>query len=278
MPVVRRIFRDGDAGLGDLEDAERAHVDEPLAPVTDGGLDQLVGRDDVGLEELFPAARGLDAGTKVIDDVAAGQSVEPGIDVLEVALHDLGAATGGPQALNHVLPQLPADFPASVLIVQHMPPVFTKSLADDLDKRCQLKVSEAVDGQPVVPGHVLIAPGGKQMKVTREGGQATVCITDDPPENSCRPSVDYLFRSVTRCYGPNAVGVIMTGMGNDGSQGCRQMKQRGATIIAQDEASCVVFGMPRELVEEGIADMVGSPDAIAAEIVRLVRRGAVLCK
>lgn len=190
----------------------------------------------------------------------------------------VGISTGGPQALNLMLPQLPADLPVPVLIVQHMPPLFTKSLADDLDKHCSLKVSEAVDGQPVTPGHVLIAPGGKQMKVVKECGETAIRITDDLPENSCRPSVDYLFRSVTRAYGPNAVGVIMTGMGSDGAQGCRQMKQRGATIIAQDEASCVVFGMPREVVEESIADVVAPLDSIAAEIVRHTKKGVALCK
>jgi two-component system, chemotaxis family, protein-glutamate methylesterase/glutaminase len=195
------------------------------------------------------------------------------VDVVAV-----GISTGGPQALNHMLPQLPADLPVPVLIVQHMPPVFTKSLAEDLDKRCSLSVSEAVDGQPVMPGHVLIAPGGKQMKVVKEEEQATIRITDDPPENSCRPSVDYLFRSLMRTYGPNAVGVIMTGMGNDGAQGCRQMKQRGATIIAQDEATCVVFGMPREPIEEGIADVVAPLNGIAKEIVRSMGKGVAACK
>ena len=193
-----------------------------------------------------------------------------------VELVVVGISTGGPQALNRMLPQFEADLPVPVLIVQHMPPVFTKSLAKDLDKRCSLTVSEAVDGQPVSAGHILIAPGGNQMKVVREGEEATVRITDDPPENSCRPSVDYLFRSVTRAYGSNAVGVIMTGMGNDGAQGCRQLKQRGAAIIAQDEASCVVFGMPREPILEGIVDVVAPLDEIATEIVRLVGRGAVV--
>ena len=116
------------------------------------------------------------------------------------------------------------------------------------------------------------------MKVVKEEGQATIRITDDPPENSCRPSVDYLFRSLTRSYGSNAAGVIMTGMGNDGTQGCRQMKQRGATIIAQDEATCVVFGMPRVLVEEGIADVVAPLNEIATEIVRLATQGAAVCR
>ena len=168
----------------------------------------------------------------------------------------LGISTGGPASLTKMLPQLPANLGVPVLIVQHMPPIFTKSLADDLNRRCALRVCEASDGQQVIPGHVLIAPGGKQMKIEREDGHIVVHITDDPPENSCKPSVDYLFRSASKIYGRNALGVIMTGMGSDGTRGCREMKQQGASIIAQDEATCVVFGMPKAPIEEGIADVV----------------------
>ena len=189
----------------------------------------------------------------------------------------IGVSTGGPASLTQMLPRLPANLGAPVLIVQHMPPVFTKSLADDLDRRCALRVWEACDGQPVCAGNVLIAPGGKQMKVEMTGGRVTVTITNDPPENSCRPSVDYLFRSVSSIYGKNAVGVIMTGMGSDGAKGCRQMKQQGAAIIAQDEATCVVFGMPKGPIEEGIADIVAPLGDIASEIVRLVGKGAAAC-
>lgn len=190
----------------------------------------------------------------------------------------VGISTGGPKALTRMLPQLPADLPVPVFIVQHMPPVFTKSLANDLDKRCKVTVFEAEDGQPVVGGHVLIAPGGKQMKVRREEDQVVVRITDDPPENSCKPSVDYLFRSVLDIYGQKAVGVIMTGMGNDGRRGCREMKRKGASIVAQDESTCVVFGMPKGPIEEGIVDVVAPLDSIAAEIVRLIGTGAASCK
>jgi two-component system, chemotaxis family, protein-glutamate methylesterase/glutaminase len=190
----------------------------------------------------------------------------------------LGISTGGPASLTRMLPLLPADLGVPALIVQHMPPVFTKSLADDLNRRCQLRVCEACDGQPVSPGCVYIAPGGKQMKVEKSGEYVVVRITDDPPVNSCRPSVDYLFRSVSKVYGGNAIGVIMTGMGNDGSRGCREMKQQGAAIIAQNEATCVVFGMPKEPIEEGIADIVAPLDNIAGEIVRMVGKRAVACK
>ncbi|MCK4659778.1 MAG: chemotaxis response regulator protein-glutamate methylesterase, partial [Phycisphaerae bacterium] len=190
----------------------------------------------------------------------------------------LGISTGGPQALAKMMPQLPADLAVPMLIVQHMPPMFTKSLADSLNEKCALSVSEAQDKQQVEAGHALIAPGGRQMKIERSAGELRVRITDDPPENNCRPAVDYLFRSVSHVCGSRAVGVIMTGMGNDGTLGCRLMKRRGASIITQNEATCVVYGMPRPPAEEGLADVVAPLDRIAAEIARLAGRGALACK
>jgi two-component system, chemotaxis family, protein-glutamate methylesterase/glutaminase len=190
----------------------------------------------------------------------------------------IGISTGGPKALTEMLPKLPGDLRVPVLIVQHMPPVFTKSLADDLDRRCQLPTFEAEDGQEVRAGEILIAPGGRQMKIQRESDSVVVRITDDPPENSCRPSVDYLFRSVVATYGAGTAAVIMTGMGNDGSAGCRLVKGRGGHVVAQDEASCVVFGMPRQPVEEGIADVVAPLDRLASEIVHLVEKGRPACR
>jgi len=190
----------------------------------------------------------------------------------------IGISTGGPKALTEMLPRLPEALPVPVLIVQHMPPVFTQSLAEDLDRRCALNVREAQDGMDVQAGQILIAPGGKQMKVCREGGCVAARITDDPPENSCRPSVDYLFRSVAAVYGGKTLAVIMTGMGNDGSAGCRLIKRLGGAIAAQDEGSCVVFGMPRQPVEEGLADVVAPLDRLAAEIVRMVGGGRLVCR
>jgi two-component system chemotaxis response regulator CheB len=189
----------------------------------------------------------------------------------------IGISTGGPKALTQMLPRLPAELPVPVLIVQHMPPVFTRSLANDLDLRCKLRVSEAEEGQPVLRGSILIAPGGRQMGLRREGDSIVARITDDPPENSCRPSVDYLFRSAVAIYGGNALAVIMTGMGSDGTAGCRLLRQRGARVIAQDEASCVVFGMPREPIAQGLVDVVAPLDRIATEIVRLTG-GLAGCK
>lgn len=189
----------------------------------------------------------------------------------------IGISTGGPAALAEMLPRLPENFPAAVLIVQHMPPVFTRSLAEDLDRKCRLRVAEAEDGDAAHQGRVLIAPGGKQMKVCRQGDRVLVRITDDPPENSCRPSADYLFRSVASVYGPRAVALVMTGMGNDGSAGCREIKARGGWVLAQDAASCVVFGMPRQPIEEGIADVVAPLNRLDQELVRIVGKGSTPC-
>jgi two-component system chemotaxis response regulator CheB len=185
----------------------------------------------------------------------------------------IGISTGGPNALAHMLPQLPGDIGVPIVIVQHMPPVFTQSLADSLNKKCPLSVREAVNGEPLKPDTVYIAPGGKQMKIVAgaDGRSRLLKITDDPPENSCRPSVDYLFRSVADHYVGRATGVIMTGMGSDGTKGLAQMKRNGAFVIAQDQSSCVVFGMPKEPTESGIADVVAPLGKIAAEIVKTLK-------
>lgn len=184
----------------------------------------------------------------------------------------IGISTGGPNALARMLPQLPADLGVPVLIVQHMPAFFTQSLASSLNAKCPLDVREAADGDKLVPNLVLIAPGGKQMKIVRGVGKDKVIrITDDPPENSCKPSADYLFKSVAYVFKGRAAGVIMTGMGSDGTLGLKLMKRFGAGIIAQDEASCVVYGMPKGPVEAGIVDIVAPLDQIAAQICRMVR-------
>jgi two-component system, chemotaxis family, protein-glutamate methylesterase/glutaminase len=154
-----------------------------------------------------------------------------------------------------------------------MPPVFTKSLAASLDKKCALTVKEAVNGENILPNMVYIAPGGKQMKLTAgtDGLNRRIKITDDPPENSCRPSVDYLFRSVADYYVGRTTAVIMTGMGSDGTQGLGILKQKAAYIIGQDEASCVVYGMPKAPAEMGYLDTIVPLHKIAAEIVASVR-------
>ncbi|WP_136415260.1 chemotaxis response regulator protein-glutamate methylesterase [Herbaspirillum sp. ST 5-3] len=162
----------------------------------------------------------------------------------------IGTSTGGTQALEHVLTVLPRVSPG-IVIVQHMPEKFTASFAERLDGLCAIEVREAKTGDRVTPGLALIAPGGRHMLLKRSGAQYHVDIVDGPLVNRHRPSVDVLFRSVAKCAGKNAVGVIMTGMGDDGARGLKEMHDAGAYTVAQDEASCVVYGMPREAVKLG---------------------------
>ena len=187
----------------------------------------------------------------------------------------IGISTGGPNALAKMLPMIPGDIGVPIVIVQHMPPMFTQSLANSLASKCAISVREAKQGEPLLPNTAFIAPGGKQMKIVAgaDGKNRVIKITDDPPENSCKPSVDYLFRSVAHHYVGRSTGVIMTGMGSDGTQGLKLLKENGATIIAQNEATCVVFGMPKEAAETGLADAVLPLSQIADMIVRTIRVG-----
>lgn len=216
-----------------------------------------------------PISTGLPSVTERLVRVATGEQFAP--DVVA-----LGISTGGPDALVRMMPKLPGDLDVPLLIVQHMPPKFTQSLANSLNDKCALQVCEAEEGQIPLPGQALIAPGGRQMKLCKEtiGGETlvTVKLTDDPPEHSCRPSVDYLFRSVVEVYGGNILAVIMTGMGNDGAAGCRLIKERGGQLITQDEASCVVYGMPREPAEEGLSDVISPLEDIAEHLAVRVKK------
>lgn len=182
----------------------------------------------------------------------------------------IGISTGGPNALTRMIPMLPGHLNAAILIVQHMPPLFTESLAKSLNKKSTLDIKEARNGDKIEAGKVFIAPGGKQMKIitAMDGTTKRIKITDDPPENSCKPSADYLFRSIAEHYPGRATGVIMTGMGSDGSKGLVQMKTNGSFVIAQDEETCTVYGMPKKPVESGLADHVLPLDKIADQIVK----------
>jgi two-component system chemotaxis response regulator CheB len=185
----------------------------------------------------------------------------------------IGISTGGPHALAQMMPKLPPNLGVPILIVQHMPPIFTRSLAASLNSKCAIEVREAADREPLQPNTALIAPGRTQMKVVGagDGENRIIRITDDPPENSCKPSADYLFRSIAHLYMGRATGVIMTGMGSDGTLGLKLMKRNGATIIAQDEATCIVYGMPKEAIEKGIVDVISPLDKISEEICRTVK-------
>ncbi|HUO20039.1 MAG TPA: chemotaxis response regulator protein-glutamate methylesterase [Steroidobacteraceae bacterium] len=177
----------------------------------------------------------------------------------------LGTSTGGTQALEQVLSALPAVTPG-IVIVQHMPPVFTATFAARLDALCRITVREARNNDRVTPGQALIAPGGRHMLLQRSGAQYYVEIREGPPVCRHCPSVDVLFRSVARAAGPNALGVIMTGMGDDGARGLKEMRDAGAHTIAQDEASCVVFGMPKEALKLEAAAQVLALDQLPEAI------------
>lgn len=179
----------------------------------------------------------------------------------------IGASTGGTESLRAVLERLPAGSPG-IVVVQHMPETFTGSFAKRLDALCALEVREAADGDAVIRGRVLIAPGNRHVLLHRSGARYVVEVKDGPLVSRHRPSVDVLFRSAARVAGANAVGVIMTGMGDDGAQGLLEMRKAGAHTIAEDESTCVVFGMPKEAIARGAAETVLPLDRIAEGILR----------
>jgi two-component system, chemotaxis family, protein-glutamate methylesterase/glutaminase len=184
----------------------------------------------------------------------------------------IGVSTGGPNALARVLPAIPRDIGVPLLIVQHMPPIFTQSLAESLARKCAISVREAAAGDIAQPNTAYIAPGGRHMRLAPgPEGAKVLQITDDPPENNCRPAVDYLFRSVASHFPGRAAAVILTGMGNDGTLGLRLLKRHGCFVIAQDEPSCVVYGMPKAAVEAGVTDAVLPLEAIAGRLTQIVR-------
>ncbi len=222
-------------------------------------------------------------------EVAAGRVVEAvaatNLNEIAARMHRLntssspamvlvGSSTGGPAALARVLPGIPGDIGVPIFIAQHMPPVFTQSLAENLAPKCAVRVREATRGEIAEPNTAYIAPGGRHMRLeVAHGDRVSIQITDDPPENHCRPSVDYLFRSVANHFPGRAMAVILTGMGSDGTVGLRLLKRKDCFVIAQDEGSCVVYGMPRAAVDAGVADIVLPLDAIALRIALEVRGG-----
>lgn len=184
----------------------------------------------------------------------------------------IGVSTGGPTALGTIMPMFPAGFPLPIVIVQHMPPLFTRLLAERLNATCQLPVREASQDDLVEPGRILIAPGDFHMKLASNGGGVRVFLDQSPRQNSCRPAVDALFASAGEVYGGAALAVILTGMGQDGLHGVEILKAQGASVLAQDEASSVVWGMPGAVVNAGLADRVLPLNEVVPEILRLTGR------
>lgn len=179
----------------------------------------------------------------------------------------IGTSTGGPVALQNVLKQLPANFPVPIVLIQHMPGSFTKAFADRLNSLCAINIREANDGDELEPGLALLAPGGRQMLIEKHGARSVVKITDSTPEQNYKPCVDVTFSSLAKCYPGTALAIVLTGMGADGREGAKLMKQGGAHVWAQDEASCVVYGMPAAIVDAGLADQVLPLDDVGKSLV-----------
>jgi len=199
--------------------------------------------------------------------LVSGVSARPQTRIDVVAI---GASTGGPNALTELIPQFPADFPVPIVIVQHMPALFTRLLAERLNTLTSLEVQEGKAGQRLQRGQVWVAPGDQHMTVARKGTEFVLGINHDPPENSCRPAVDVLFRSVAQTYGANVLAVVLTGMGADGTRGSAVIREAGGEVIVQDEASSVVWGMPGSVVAANLADRICPLVDIGPEVVRRV--------
>jgi two-component system chemotaxis response regulator CheB len=248
-------------------------------PANVGGLDKALNR---VREELIPKIKALCAPASARGQIEtrrpsgltapsppliAPPRMQPAVRIDALAI---GVSTGGPNALSEFLPELPKDFPVPVVIVQHMPPIFTRFLADRLAARCKIGVVEGSSGVTLTPGKAVVAPGDFHMIVERQGLSVRVRTHQDPPENSCRPAVDVLFRSVAAAFGSHSLGIIMTGMGQDGLRGSEIIRGAGGQILAQDEATSVVWGMPGFVAKAGLADKVLPLGELASEVVRRV--------
>jgi two-component system chemotaxis response regulator CheB len=221
----------------------------------------LCGRSPAGLRAPAPAAP-----ARAVAVEARARSTPPRkVDLLAV-----GCSTGGPEALAAVLMGLPAALPVPVVVVQHMPQLFTRLFAERLDRTCALAVCEATSGQALAAGHVYIAPGDFHLEVKRAGTAVTTRLQQGPPENFCRPAVDVLFRSVAQVYGGAALAVVLTGMGADGRRGAEELREKGARVFVQDEATSVVWGMPGAIATAGLADEILPLPAVAKQILAAV--------
>ena len=242
-------------------------------PTANASSDQVIERIREELTRKVKGLGGIVAPRSVRSPVQRPVPLQDGL-ASRVDVVAIGTSTGGPNALDVVLTQLPKDFPVPVLVVQHMPPQFTKILAERLASRCKVGVFEAANGMPITAGNVYIAPGDFHLEVVGRGGLVQARTTQGEPENSCRPAVDVLFRSVARAFGGRALGVVLTGMGKDGWRGSEELSQAGSKVIVQDEATSVVWGMPAFVAEAGIAEEVLPVEQIASSILRRVRKGA----
>jgi len=264
-PVPTIVVSSLTAKGGDLamEALDSGAVDVMCKP----GASYSVGDMSVELIEKIKAAAQVKLTKRTDSEIRSSTPPKLALSKTTNKILAIGASTGGTQALQAILSVLPANT-AGTVVVQHMPENFTRAFANRLNEICEVEVSEAVDGDTVVPGKVLIAPGNHHMALNRSGANYFVRVTGGPLVNRHRPSVEVLFKSVAKYAGANAVGVILTGMGADGAEGILEMKQNGAYTIAQDEATSVVFGMPKEAIKLGGIEKVSPLDKIPADILK----------
>lgn len=253
-----------------LDALARGASDYVAKPSNTGSMQKSV---EIIRDQLVPKIRAL-AGGSSRSLAPPLPKVVPSLTNLNrtVDIVVLGTSTGGPNALAEIIPALPADLPVPMVLVQHMPPIFTRLLAERLNATSRVRVEEAVEGRVLEPGLVLIAPGNFHMTLVRDGTCVRVALDQEAPENSCRPAVDRLFRSVADLYGASALGVVLTGMGQDGLRGCERLRECGAHVLAQDEATSVVWGMPGYVVRAGLANCTVPLSRVAHEISRRIQR------
>ena len=258
------------AGAGDLESSLR-HAREQLVP----RIHALCARAEARARAIAHARHPAAAPAQGPAERAPARPRREGSPG-RVEVVAIGTSTGGPVALAEILPALPVDCPVPIVVVQHMPPLFTAHLAERLSARGPLRVREGFPGAELLPGDAWIAPGDQHMVVRRVGAEVRIALHSGPPQNSCRPAADELFRSVADAYGPGTLAVVLTGMGQDGLRGAARVREMGGTVIAQDAESSTVWGMPGSVVRAGLADVVLPLSEIAGEIARRLlfgRRG-----
>ena len=281
LPVIMYSSLTKRGAIATLDALELGANDYVTKPSQVGSMEEAASRVRA---ELIPKIRALVPRALPSAGLASDTGLEAGLPgpipssrVLgqlprSVEILAVGCSTGGPNALAVVIPCLPRDFPVPVVIVQHMPPLFTAMLAERLASKSAIRVSEARQGDHLVPGHAWIAPGDHHMIVTRTGGMPHLELHQGPQENWCRPSVDVLFRSVASAYGAGCLGLVLTGMGNDGLKGCEQMRRAGGNIFVQDEPSSVVWGMPGFVARAGLAERILPLDMIGPALVGRARQ------
>ena len=300
LEVVKRDFPD--IGVIMVSGADRKHADITVKALQMGAIDfvpkpyessieenvELLKRKLTPLIHVYSTRKNLEKIKKINDRMSSEARKQEVSDRPVVRKEDkkvlsyrielvaIGTSTGGPYALGELIPQLPADFPVPILIVQHMPPNFTASLANSLSKKSKISVKEAQEGDVLEPGKAYIAPGGHHMVIKREVSakdKIVLGLEDSLPQHGCRPSVDVLFKSIANKFRGNVLSVVMTGMGADGTEGVRTMKNGNCYCLIQDEASCVVFGMPKVVYENKLADEVWPLSDLARRITDLTKFG-----